>query len=256
LSNSIEDAARTSFSARAEHYVTSATHADPDRLAHLVEITAPRPGWRVLDVGTGTGHTAFAFAPAVGWVVAADLTEAMLKQAERLRKDRGYGNVELQVADVHALPFADAAFDLVTCRRAAHHFSRVNTALAEMRRVLKPGGRLLIDDRASPEDDELDAIIHRLDVLHDASHVRQYRPSEWSRMMTDAGFSVRALEAYTQSRPMTAYTKDVAPDRVAEIDAIVAGLTEAQAAALERRDDGGEVFLNHYYVSVVADRDD
>jgi SAM-dependent methyltransferase len=256
LSNSIEDAARTSFSERAEHYVTSATHADPDRLAHLIEMTAPRPGWRVLDVGTGTGHTAFAFAPAVAWVVAADLTEAMLKQAERVRKDRGYGNVELQVADVHALPFADAAFDLVTCRRAAHHFSRIDTALAEMRRVLKPGGRLLMDDRASPEDDELDGIIHRLDVLHDGSHVRQYRPSEWSRILTGAGFRVHAIETYTQSRPMSAYTTDVAPERVAEIDGIVAGLSARQAAALERREAGGETFLNHYYVSVVADRHD
>ncbi|MDQ6748894.1 MAG: methyltransferase domain-containing protein, partial [Candidatus Dormibacteraeota bacterium] len=225
------------------------------RLARLVEITAPRPGWRVLDVATGTGHTAFAFAPAVAWVVATDLTEAMLRQAERVRKDRGYGNVELQSADVHGLPFADARFDLVTCRRAAHHFSRIEVALAEMHRVLKPGGRLLIDDRASPDDDEVDAILHRLDVLHDESHVRQYRALEWRRMLDAAGFVVGRLETYVQSRPLSAYTKDVDPARVAQVEEIVDRLTLRQREALELQQVDGETRLNHYYVSVVADRD-
>ncbi|MFN2465431.1 MAG: class I SAM-dependent methyltransferase [Candidatus Dormibacteria bacterium] len=251
-----EDAARATFTARAEHYVTSATHADPQRLARLVDITAPRPTWRVLDVATGTGHTAFAFAPAVSWVVATDLTEEMLKKAERVRKDRGYGNVELQPADVHALPFPAGSFDLVTCRRAAHHFSRIDVALAEMRRVLKPGGRLLVDDRSSPEDDEVEAINHRLDVLHDESHVRQYRPSAWRELLVTAGFTITTLETYVQSRPVSAYTKDVEPARVAEIEALVGKLTARQRETLQARHVEGELHLNHYYVSIVAAGDD
>jgi ubiquinone/menaquinone biosynthesis C-methylase UbiE len=255
VTGSIEDAARASFSARAEHYVTSATHADPDRLARLVEMVAPGSHWRVLDIGTGTGHTAFAFAPAVAWVVGVDLTDEMLKKAERVRRDRGYGNVELQVGDVHRLPFKDGAFDLVTCRRAAHHFGDIGGALMQMRRVLKGGGRLMIDDRASPEDDEVDAILHRLDVLHDESHVRQYRASEWRRMLEEAGFAVRGVELYRQHRPLSeAFTSGVSPERVAEIHALLDGLTPRQHDFLEVREVDGETYSNHYYVSIVADR--
>ena len=256
MNQSVEDAARASFAARAEHYVTSPTHADPQRLAHIVEITEPQGTWRVLDVGTGTGHTAFAFAPAVAWVTAVDLTDEMLRKAERMRKDRGYGNVELRVADVHHLPFSDAAFDLVTCRRAAHHFSNIETALAEMRRVLKRGGRLLVDDRASPEDDEVDAILHRLDVLHDRSHVRQYRPSDWERMLGTAGFAVRLVDEYTQDRPISAFTNEIPNEDVAAVHEIVAGLTPRQREALHVVDGDGdaETTLRHFYVTVVADR--
>jgi ubiquinone/menaquinone biosynthesis C-methylase UbiE len=254
VTGSIEDAARASFSARAEHYVSSATHADPDRLARLVEMVDPRAGWRVLDVGTGTGHTAFAFAPAVAWVVGVDLTAEMLKKAERVRKDRGYGNVELEVGDVHRLLFKDGAYDLVTCRRAAHHFGDIRGALSEIRRVLKGGGRLLIDDRASPEDDEVDEILHRLDVLHDESHVRQYRASEWRQMLEEAGFAVRTVEEYRQHRPLSAFTSAVAPDRVAQIEAVLEALSPRQRQFLDVREVDGQTHSNHYYVSIVADR--
>jgi ubiquinone/menaquinone biosynthesis C-methylase UbiE len=254
MSRSVEDAARATFTARAEQYVDSATHADPDRLARIVEAARPQPSWRVLDIGTGTGHTAFAFAPAVSWVVAVDLTEEMLKVAERVRKNRGYGNVEMQVADVHHLPFPDGAFDMVTCRRAAHHFSDIKGALSEMHRVLRPRGRLVIDDRASPEDDEVDAILHRLDVLHDASHVRQYRASEWRRMVKDAGFSVDTVEEYVQHHPLSAFTVGVDADDVAEIRRVVEGLTPRQRDVLDVREVDGQPHLRHFYLTVVADR--
>ena len=254
MSGSIEDSARSTFTARAEHYVTSATHSDPSRLARIVEMTEPKAAWRVLDVGTGTGHTAFAFAPAVAWVTGVDLTEAMLRQAERVRKDRGYGNVDLQLADVHRMPFADGAFDLVTCRRAAHHFRDIDASLRETRRVLKPGGRLMIDDRSSPEDDEVDAILHRLDSLHDHSHVRQYRASEWERMLRHAGFTVGAVEDYHQDRPLDAFTRDVAEQDVAEINRVVEDLTERQRKVLHAQAVDGELRLRHFYVTIVADR--
>ena len=82
----------------------------------------PQPDWHVLDVATGAGHTALAFAPLVARVVASDITGEMLAEAAKLAGARGLANVETAHAEAGNLPFPDASFDLVTCRLAAHHF--------------------------------------------------------------------------------------------------------------------------------------
>src|SRR5947207_15451478 len=66
------------FGATAKHYLTSKPHALGKSLDRLVELAAPKPDWRVLDVATGAGHTAYAFAPHVARVWATDITDEML----------------------------------------------------------------------------------------------------------------------------------------------------------------------------------
>jgi ubiquinone/menaquinone biosynthesis C-methylase UbiE len=252
--SSIEEKARTIFGARAGFYTTSATHTDPAVLARIVELSGARPEWRALDVGTGTGHTAFALASHVASVIGTDITPEMLGEAERLRIARGVANVSFTLADVHDLPFPDASFDLVVCRRAAHHFSDISRSIAEMRRVLRPGGRLVIDDRSVPEDPEADELMNHLDVLHDRSHVRQYRPSEWSRMLHEAGFEVDAVEPYVQHRPISSLTTDVEePDRT-EIEQLVAMMPERLRTIFDLREVDGVIAFNHWYVIVAAHR--
>lgn len=240
------------FAQRAAFYTTSAVHKDKAVLDRLVELAHVRPTDRVLDVATGTGHTAFAFAPHVHEVIATDVTPEMLSEGEKLKSEVGAHNVEFRIADAHDLPFEDEAFDVVTCRRAAHHFVDIHQALREMRRVLRPGGRLVIDDRSVPEDDFVDATLNRLDVLHDRSHVREYRPSEWQSMLRDAGFTVETIDPYTKQRPLPAFTEKADPIDALEIERIVAGLNEAQQAALNVTERDGEVYLNHWYVMVVG----
>jgi ubiquinone/menaquinone biosynthesis C-methylase UbiE len=243
---------QTVFAQRAAFYATSAVHRDKVVLDRLVELAHVQPAERVLDVATGTGHTAFAFAAHVREVIATDVTPEMLIEGGRLKDEGGIINVEFQLADAHDLPFEDESFDIVTCRRAAHHFVDVGKALREMRRVLRPGGRLVIDDRSVPEDDFLDATLNRLDWLHDHSHVRQYRPSEWRSMLHDAGCKAEVVEPYTKHRPLSAFTTGVEPESVAEIERIIAGLNAAQRAALNVAEKDGEIYLNHWYVMVVG----
>lgn len=251
-----EGEAKRIFGERAARYTTSTAHADPQILARVVALAAPRSDWVSLDIATGTGHTAFALAANVQMVVGIDLTPEMLAEAKRLRADRGIGNVVFGLADVHHLPFPAGTFHLITCRRAAHHFSRIGQALSEMHRVLRSGGRLVIDDRSVPEDDFVDDCMNRLDRYHDPSHVRQYRPSEWRAMLTARGFTVDALERYTKHRPLTALTDDLSPENVRGIHEALAGLTPGQRAALNLRHVNGQEFLNHWYVTVSCTKDE
>jgi ubiquinone/menaquinone biosynthesis C-methylase UbiE len=243
---------QTVFAQRAAFYTTSTVHKDKAVLDRLVELTHVRPTDRVLDVATGTGHTAFAFAPHVREVIATDITPEMLSEGEKLKVECGMQNVEFRMADAHDLPFEDESLDVVTCRRAAHHFTDIHRALREMKRVLKPGGRLVIDDRSVPEDDFVDATLNHLDVLHDHSHIREYRPSEWQNMLHEAGCKTEVIEPYTKHRPLSAFTNGVDAEDATEIERIAAGLNEAQRTALHVAEKDGEVYLNHWFVMAVG----
>jgi len=250
---SYEERAKAIFGERSDLYTTSAAHTDRAVLDRLVEIAEPKSDWRVLDIGTGTGHTALAFAPHVREVVGLDLTEEMLREARTLAQERGVDNVTFHAADVHQLPpDLDASFELVTCRRAAHHFSDIDRALAEMARTLRPGGMLLIDDRSVPEDDWIDETMHRLDCLHDESHVRQYRASRWRVLLEKAGLRVEVAEPYTKHRPVTALTTRVAPENVAAIHAILGGLSAEERSKLRLEAVDGEDRSTHWYIMVAA----
>jgi ubiquinone/menaquinone biosynthesis C-methylase UbiE len=247
---------QTVFAPRAAFYATSAVHKDKAVLDRLVELARVQPADRVLDVATGAGHTALAFAPHVRQVIATDITPEMLAEGEKLKAELGTRNVEFRWADAHDLPFDDESFDAVTCRRAAHHFADIGWALREMCRVLHPGGRLVIDDRSVPEDDFADATLNRLDWLHDHSHVRQYRPGAWESLLQEAGCKTEVIEPYAKHRPLSAFTGGVEPESVAEIERIVAGLNKAQRAALNVAEKDGEIYLNHWYVMVVGVKSD
>ncbi len=257
--------AQSIFGQRAAFYTTSSTHTDKVVLDRVIELAQPQPTSLVLDVATGTGHTAFALAPHVREVIATDVTREMLFEGGRLRlaahrraaadmgkDERGIANVEFRMADVHDLPFDDAMFDIVTCRRAAHHFTDIARALSEMQRVLKPHGRLVIDDRSVPEDSFVDATMNRLDVLHDRSHVREYRPGEWERLLQAAGFVVETIEPYTRHRPLSALTEKAEPEDAAEIEAMMAALNESQRAAMNIVDKDSETYMNHWFVMIAG----
>jgi ubiquinone/menaquinone biosynthesis C-methylase UbiE len=253
--NDSRETTRRIFGERAAFYTTSPCHSDPKVLARVIEHASPRPGWCALDVATGTGHTAFALASHVAFLVGIDLTPQMLAEAEREKRKRSIPNVAFTCADARDLPFPDAAFQLVTCRRAPHHFPDIDRSIEEMKRVLPGGGRLLIDDRSVPEDDFVDRCMNRLDRLHDASHVRQYRPREWREMLEGHGFVVDAVEPYTVHRPLASLTDGVSPEDREKICEIITALDDAQKRALNVVSLDGILHINHWYVMVSARKD-
>jgi SAM-dependent methyltransferase len=103
------------------------------------------PGMNVLDLASGTGEPALSLARAVGTqghVVATDLVPEMLDAARQNAAAQGLTNIECRMADAEALPFSSGEFDRVTCRFGIMFFPNIPKAMAEIRRVLKPGGRI------------------------------------------------------------------------------------------------------------------
>ena len=114
--------------------------------AYTVLVANVKDGQRVLDIAGGTGDLASAFARKVGLsgqVVLTDINEAMLREGRNRLLDAGV-NLPTLACDAEHLPFADSYFDLVTVAFGLRNMTNKDAALIEMRRVLKPGGKLLV----------------------------------------------------------------------------------------------------------------
>jgi ubiquinone/menaquinone biosynthesis C-methylase UbiE len=192
------------FGAFATTYATSRSHAKGNSLTRLVELAAPQPAWTALDIATGAGHVALAFAPRVAHVVASDLTPQMLAVARGLARDRNITNMSYADVRAEALPFADATFDLVTCRIAPHHFEDVRKFVTEAARVLRRGGMFGLVDNISPDPSVMEGDAGALaaavdeynafEKLRDPSHVRCLTLGEWREVVAQAGLTERHME--------------------------------------------------------------
>ncbi|MBP1207027.1 ubiquinone/menaquinone biosynthesis C-methylase UbiE [Duganella sp. 1411] len=176
------------FGPTASAYLTSTVHAQGADLASLRELAAGLGTPLVLDLGCGAGHASFAVAPVARSVTAFDLSAEMLAVVSGAARERGLHNITTEQGNVASLPFADASFCMVVTRFSAHHWLDVPAALREVRRVLKPNGLLVVIDITAPEAPLHDTTLQAVELLRDGSHVRDYRPSEWTAMLQAAGF--------------------------------------------------------------------
>ncbi len=192
------DAVHAQFNARASAYLTSSVHAaGPDlRRAHeLVSATSPRPV-RALDLGCGAGHLSFALSPLVGSVVALDPSDGMLAQVATEAVARGLTNIATMRSDAESVPYPDACFDLVATRYSAHHWTDLDAAIAEVRRVLAPGGHVLVIDIEAPADALSDSHLQTIELLRDRSHVRNRSDAEWQALLRRIDVDIIATERW------------------------------------------------------------
>ncbi len=236
----IKQSVQQRFDQAAASYRTSPVHAQGPDLAWMVEAGALQGQERVLDAGCGPGHTALAFAPHVATVVALDLSQPMLDQARDLAQERGIHNLETRLGDVEELPFPDGSFHCVVSRYSAHHWPHPERALAELARVLMPGGLFLLSDTVSFPDPALDTFLNGVELLRDVSHVRDHTPAQWLSMMEAAGLPgelLRRWEIPLRFQPWVARVSTPEPAVAALRWLFAHGPTEAREA-LRIQDDG------------------
>ena len=137
-------------------------------------------GWTVGDLGCGTGHLSEALAPVVSQVIAVDESGAMLSAAKRRLSE--YENVDVRSGSVESLPLDDGTLDVALLFMVTHFVLEPAKVLAEVRRVLKPGGRLVILDLTSHEREE-----YSLQMGHVWQGFSEEQLRSW---VTDAGLSV------------------------------------------------------------------
>lgn len=180
------------FSAKAERYSELDIFSEEEYYRPLFTAAAPAPGERALDLACGAGLLALMLARVVDRVAGCDVTAEMLKRAEAAAARAGLGNVSFIEAEASRLPFEDEVFDLVTCRTAFHHFPDPLAALAEVVRVLRPGGRFALEDVFGPEDAGLSHDREEIEKALDPFHVRAYSIKALEGLLTRAGFSIRS----------------------------------------------------------------
>ena len=185
------------YGARAQDYVTSAVHSSGEDLDQIEAALHGQEDARVLDLGCGGGHVGYRAAPHVAEVVACDVTPSMLEAVAAKAADLGLANIRVQQAPAESLPFADAFFDVVLCRFTAHHWQDMEAGLREARRVLKPGGHALFIDTVAAADPALDTHLQAVELLRDASHVRNYTVAEWVSALSRSGLAVEGITLRT-----------------------------------------------------------
>lgn len=258
---SIHQQVQEQFGATAAAYSASAGHGDTAALQAVVALASVEHDFVVLDVATGAGHTALAFAPHVREVVAYDLTQAMLTETAQNAAKCALTNVTTRRGSAEKLPFADSEFDVTVVRLASHHFADNQQAVREMARVTRRGGRVMIVDNYGPEDTELDAQLQHIEKLRDPSHVRSYRLSVWRETIRNAGLKLQreVTDRYSESPRGMSFRDWVRrsktpPERVAELFEIFSGASPALRELLKIHRDGDDFWFTLPQVTLVCER--
>ncbi len=176
-----------------------------DLRARLRDLLVLRGDERALDSGAGTGALALALAPLVREVVALDLVPTLLAEGRERARRAAIGNVEFVEGDATRLPFEPASFDLAGCLRTLHHTPRPELVVAELTRVTRPGGQVLVVDQVAPADPLLAVELDRFERVRDPTHTRTLPDVDIRALFEANGLVVRAVEFTREPRELESY---------------------------------------------------
>jgi ubiquinone/menaquinone biosynthesis C-methylase UbiE len=224
------------FTQQAIPFSTAPGIKDQTALQLLVDSSNVSASETVLDVACGPGLVVRAFATVASHVTGIDVTPAMIVRARELVS--GQSNVSFDLGDVNALPYEDREFDVVVSRFAFHHFVDPRGVLGEMKRVCRPGGRVVVCDLLGAEDPNKAAAFHELEMVRDPSHVRSHRLEELQSYYRAHDLNPELVAMYHltfELESLIARSFPVNGDRAALREMYLAGL----------KDDGLGLHLSH-----------
>lgn len=183
-----EDSIREEFTHQSRSFGKAAVMTSAETLGALVELVPVDANARWLEPACGTGLVARALAGRVGSVAGVDLTPAMLEEAKRAAEEEGVGNVDFSVGDATALKFPDGSFDGAVTRLSLHHIPVPSRVVAEMARIVRPQGSVVVGDLVGDEaDGEGAAWREEIERLRDPSHWACRTPEQLRKMGSAAG---------------------------------------------------------------------
>lgn len=188
---------RDEFSRQAESFARSPAMSAAETLGALVELVPADPGGRWLEVACGPGIVARALAPRVGAVAGVDLTPSMIEKARSEAAAVGATNLEFSLGDATALDFPDAGFDGAVTRFSLHHIPVPGRVLAEMARVVRPGGWVVVADHLTDANGDAAAWHAEIERLRDPSHWACLTPERLRRLGGAAGLELDHKEVLT-----------------------------------------------------------
>jgi len=199
----MHDATRERFARTAERIAELQDARAASLEQDIVRFVAPSGDERALDSGTGSGALAFALASHVREVVGVDLVPELLEQA-RKRAER-FPNVTFLEGDATKLPLDYATFDLAGTLRTLHHIARPELAVAELVRVTRVGGRLLVVDQIAPVDPLAAAELNRFERARDPSHTRALADVDLRGLFESNGLVLLRAEYEREPRDLDSY---------------------------------------------------
>jgi ubiquinone/menaquinone biosynthesis C-methylase UbiE len=242
------------FTQQAQLYAANPLIANPDRLAALVQALHPEPGMRVLDVATGPGYVAAAFAQAGCEVTGIDLTTAPLSFAEQMRASRGLSTLHFQQGDAQKLPYSDGSFDIVVSRYALHHVEDPHQMLSEMARVCRSQGKVAIQDLAASEFPARATYQNNIELLRDPSHTRALPISELLSLFTSCGLETEQVITDTLVQNLETWLANAhtTPERATQVRALVQRDEQQNLSGTYPFQKKDSVFFNQRIVTVIA----
>ena len=238
------------FNRQANDYAQTAQARDVRAMSGLVQLSRADGTSRSLDVACGPGRLTASFAQVVEHATGIDATENLLAIARTEAKELGVDNVTFIHGSAMDMPFADASFDVVSCRAAFHHFAEPAAILAEMVRVTAPSGRLLIADILGHDDATFGKNHDAIEQLCDASHVHCLSGGEFSEIFERAGLKVVKEHFGTMDYELDSWLAHGGPDELSEekIRELMSSNQVDDETGLQIRSEGGAVKFTHQTV--------
>jgi 2-polyprenyl-3-methyl-5-hydroxy-6-metoxy-1,4-benzoquinol methylase len=238
---------RESFTTQARASASNPWVSDQQRIDRLVSSAHLTGAEHVLDIATGPGYIAEAFAKQAREVVGVDLTEAMLAIARERTEEQVVTNISFRTGDAQNLPFEPDEFDVVVCRLALHHVQHPAKVVREMTRVCRRDGTVVVEDIFASEHPARAAYQDRWEILRDPSHVRALPLSELLHLFRDAGLETETVMTADDLRPEVERwlsTTKVPPEKAAEVRRLLQDdLQQDLSGTRPFRDETGQLFF-------------